>query len=256
MAEFVSMGHSPRSGPNIRMHVHADTWEILFYTEGSGYVTIGRERVPFSPGKIVFMPRGVEHGETGDGVFGCMFLHLRGYSAPRGTIPAYDDDLNRSAATLGRMINREFHLKQPGWQRVTQELLDLLLLYFARWGRERGEPPVVAALKNVLVENLHNPAFRVADALDEMDVCSEHARRLFVHATGQTPLQYLAALRIEEARQMLARGGLSVKEVAQRVGLPDAFYFSRLFRKITGVAPRAYAQRMASTARVNGRAKM
>jgi AraC-like DNA-binding protein len=244
MAEFVSMGHSTHSGPLIRMHSHADTWEILFYTKGSGYVTIGLERVAFLPGKIVFMPQAVEHGETGDGVFGCMFLHFRGYSTHKAAIPAYDDDLNGSAVTLGRMINREFHLKQPGWQRVTQELLDLLMLYFARWGRERRDEPVVLALKNILVEHLHDPQFRVADALDEMDVCSEHARRLFVRSTGKTPLQYLAELRIEEARQMLARGGLSVKEVAQRVGLPDAFYFSRLFRKITGIAPREYAQRM------------
>jgi AraC-like DNA-binding protein len=244
MPEFVSMGHSTHSGPLIRMHSHAETWEILFYTKGSGYVTIGRERVPFSPGKIVFMPQQVEHGETGNGIFGCMFLHFKGYSAPKGTIPAYDDDLNHSAETLGRMINREYHLKQPGWQRVTQELLDLLMLYFARWNRERHDDPMVSELKNVLVEHMHDPDFRVCDALDKMDVCSEHARRLFVRSTGKTPLQYLAALRIEEARQMLATGGLSVKEVAQRVGLPDAFYFSRLFRKTTGVAPREYAVQM------------
>ena len=244
MPEFLSMGESDRSGPHIRMHRHDDSWEILFYTRGTGYVTVGTERVPFGPGKIVFMPRGVEHGETGDGVFACLFLHFRSYSAPKGQIPTFEDDLNRSAETLGRMIHREYHLKQPGWQRVTQELLDLLMLYFARWSRAEREDTLVSELKNMLVENLHDPEFAVAETLDKMDVCSEHARRRFVRSTGRTPLQYLADMRVDAARQLLAAGGLSVKEVAQRVGLPDAFYFSRVFRKTVGISPTEYAKKM------------
>jgi len=82
-------------------------------------------------------------------------------------------------------------------------------------------------------------------------ICPEHARRAFARATGKTPLQYLADLRVEEAKQLLARGGLSVKEVAQRVGVPDPFYFSRLFRKTAGLSPQRYCERLrlSSTAR-------
>ena len=244
MPEFLSVGEAARAGPHIRLHQHDESWEILFYTRGTGYVTVGAERIPFSPGKIVFMPQGVSHGETGDDVFGCLFLNFRSYSGPKSHVPTFEDDLNRSAETLFNMIHREYHLKQPGWQRVTQELLDLLMLYFARWSKQERDDPAVAALKNVLVENLHDPEFSVADALDKMDVCSEHARRLFARSTGKTPLQYLTAMRIDAARQMLAAGGLSVKEVAQRVGLPDAFYFSRLFRKTAGISPTEYARKM------------
>jgi AraC-like DNA-binding protein len=141
------------------------------------------------------------------------------------------------------MLNREFQLKQANWKCVTQELLNLLMLLFARWDRSAPGEPWVAELKSVLVENMHNPDFEVSEALDDLLVCPEHGRRVFARATGKTPLQYLADLRIEESKHLLATGGLSFKEVAQRVGVPDPFYFSRLFRKTAGVSPQQYAQR-------------
>ena len=244
MPEFVSIGLSDSSGPNIRLHTHADTWEILFYTGGAGHVLVGGEPIPFSPGRIVFMPQGVEHGERSNAIFACLFLHMKGYDGRAGHPPIFEDDASGSAETLARMLNREFHLKQANWRRITQELLDLLMLLFARWECATPDEPLVADLKRELVDNLHNPDFDVSAALNKLLMCPEHARRIFACATGKTPLQYLTALRIEEAKQLLARGGLSVKEVAHRVGVPDPLYFSRLFRKSAGRSPQQYAQRL------------
>jgi AraC-like DNA-binding protein len=244
MPEFVFIGLSDCSGPNIRLHTHADTWEILFYTRGSGHVLVGGEPIPFTPGRIVFMPQGVEHGERSNATFACLFLHMKGYAGRASPPPMYEDDASGSAETLARMLNREFHLRQANWRRVTQELLDLLMLLFARWERATPDEPWVAALKAELVDNLHNPDFDVNAALNKLLLCPEHARRIFARATGKTPLQYLTGLRIEEAKQLLARGGLSVKEVAHRVGVPDPFYFSRMFRKSAGLAPQQYAERL------------
>jgi len=244
MAEFVSIGMSTASGPFIRMHSHEETWEILFYTGGSGIVTVGTEKVPFAPGTIVFMPRGVEHAERGDGEFACIYLHFRNYACRPGHVPQYRDDSSGSAETIARMLNREYHLKQPNCQRVTQELLDLLLLYFRRWDRARPLSPLVEELRAVLVDNLHDPDFDVAAALERMPVFSEHVRRVFARETGRTPLQYLLDLRVDEARRLLATNTLNVKQVSHRVGMMDPFYFSRIFRKATGIAPREYARKM------------
>jgi AraC-like DNA-binding protein len=244
VAEFVSIGMSAAAGPLIKMHSHQDTWEILFYTGGSGVVTVGREDIPFAPGKIVFMPPRVEHAEKGDGEFACIYLQMRRYAGAPGRVPAYDDDPGGSAETLARMINREYHLKAPNWRRVTQELLDLLLLYFKRWDAAKPSDPMADELRSTMVEHLHDPDFDVGKALDGMPVSSEHMRRVFKKETGKTPLQYLTDLRIDEARHVLATGTLSVKQVAQRVGIRDALYFTRLFTRATGVSPREYTRRL------------
>lgn len=65
--------------------------------------------------------------------------------------------------------------------------------------------------------------------------------RLFKRETGESLFQYLARLRLERATGLLLQEGLSIREVAARVGIDDPFYFTRMFKKQYGVAPSEYA---------------
>lgn len=65
-------------------------------------------------------------------------------------------------------------------------------------------------------------------------------RLLFRDATGMAPLEYITALRLNHARQLLVQTESSLGEVAQAVGYPDQFYFSRIFKEHTGLTPSAY----------------
>lgn len=67
-----------------------------------------------------------------------------------------------------------------------------------------------------------------------------HFARLFKRITGQTPHAYLASLRIEQARRLLAETDLSVAEVGDRVGYQSASHFGKLFRQATGMTPTAF----------------
>lgn len=64
--------------------------------------------------------------------------------------------------------------------------------------------------------------------------------RLFKNAYGISMQKYLITLRISEAKQLLARG-YNVKQSAKMVGYEDAFLFSKLFKKYTGISPKTYA---------------
>jgi AraC-like DNA-binding protein len=63
-----------------------------------------------------------------------------------------------------------------------------------------------------------------------------HAR--FKATTGKSPLQYIKALRLTRARQMLTEGGL-VKAVAHKVGYESESQFSREYRRFFGAPPSA-----------------
>lgn len=61
--------------------------------------------------------------------------------------------------------------------------------------------------------------------------------RRFTKAAGMTPLNYVHALRLEEAKQMLETTDLPIEAIANEAGYEDASFFGRLFRRETGLTP-------------------
>ncbi|MDT0344908.1 substrate-binding domain-containing protein [Streptomyces litchfieldiae] len=71
-------------------------------------------------------------------------------------------------------------------------------------------------------------------------VSEDHLGRLFHRELGLTLWEYLTRLRIKRAKERLQHTDDSVQTVARAVGFHDRAYFSRVFRRVTGVAPHAY----------------
>jgi len=76
--------------------------------------------------------------------------------------------------------------------------------------------------------------------------------RRFRAATGFSPIEYVQALRVEEAKQMLETDRLSNDDVGAEIGYYDPASFRRVFKRGTGLSPAAYRkkfQRIAQIAR-------
>ena len=65
---------------------------------------------------------------------------------------------------------------------------------------------------------------------------------------GRRPIDYVHALRIERARQLIEAGAGSIDDVGYQVGYEDLAFFRRLFRRTTGVTPAAYRRKYAPIA--------
>jgi transcriptional regulator GlxA family with amidase domain len=69
--------------------------------------------------------------------------------------------------------------------------------------------------------------------------------RRFDAATGQRPIEYVHALRIEAARERLETGSDAIDDVGFQVGYEDPTFFRRLFKRTTGLTPAAYRRKYA-----------
>lgn len=78
-------------------------------------------------------------------------------------------------------------------------------------------------------------------AAAEIPLSPGRLSRLFVEETGRGFSDFLTEVRIEKAKELLAEPGASVKLVSAACGYPDPNYFARLFKKVTGYTPSAFA---------------
>lgn len=116
-------------------------------------------------------------------------------------------------------------------------------LPFAAMGRpRRHDDAVVARAQRWLSEHYAEP--HPVSAMVRLSGLAERTfKRRFRAATGYSPVDYVLALRIEEAKQLLEREELPVEEVAVQVGYADPSAFRRLFSRRVGVSPARYRRR-------------
>ncbi|MBM7702621.1 AraC family transcriptional regulator [Metabacillus iocasae] len=68
----------------------------------------------------------------------------------------------------------------------------------------------------------------------------DYIARSMKKTMGVGPVEYLQQYRISQSKILLATTDMKIKEVAEKVGIQDDTYFSRLFRKKEGVSPNRY----------------
>lgn len=72
------------------------------------------------------------------------------------------------------------------------------------------------------------------------NISYEYFRRIFENVFGVSPVKYLNKLRIDRAKELLNSGMYTVADVAFQSGFSDISYFSRFFKKETGLSPSEY----------------
>jgi AraC-like DNA-binding protein len=105
-------------------------------------------------------------------------------------------------------------------------------------GGARGVDRAVAFMH----EHLREPV-----SLDELAEAAQfspsHLYYLFKQSTGCAPVEYFLRLKIRTAAREVRFSNAPVKDIAAAYGFEDPYYFSRLFKRIIGIAPMGYRRR-------------
>jgi AraC family transcriptional regulator, arabinose operon regulatory protein len=83
----------------------------------------------------------------------------------------------------------------------------------------------------------HHLPLRLAELAELAELSPSQFTRAFRSAIGTSPIDWLRQTRIEQAKRRLRESADTLKEIATQVGYGDQFYFSRDFKRMTGVSP-------------------
>ncbi len=87
------------------------------------------------------------------------------------------------------------------------------------------------------IENNYSSRIQAQDIYKELYISERALYYLFKTNTQETFLEFLTRYRIDKAKHFLLTSTMSISQVAERVGIKDHYYFSRLFKKHTGLTP-------------------
>lgn len=163
--------------------------------------------------------------------------------------PVSDEKLRQALESMAA----EMENGAAGWKEVINSLVHQLSVYLLREHInvrrsdeiELSRVGLVDRRLRRAIEFMHDNCGREL-SLSEIAAAAYlsefHFARLFKKITGLTPHAYLAGLRIERARRLLAESDLSIVEVGAMVGYASQSHFTKIFREATGLTPRAFRQ--------------
>ncbi|GLK79171.1 helix-turn-helix domain-containing protein [Methylopila turkensis] len=154
-----------------------------------------------------------------------------------------------SASRVLEMLSIEAEQGDAASSLFAEQAVDLLCLQLVRAHSSLGAAPA-APRKGLADWQVKRVTTYMRDFLDRelgldelaglVDLSRHHFCTAFRLATGQTPHEWLVALRMTRARQLLASHDLPVTSVALAVGYQTPSAFASSFRKATGVTPTAF----------------
>ncbi|GGG58981.1 response regulator transcription factor [Paenibacillus radicis (ex Gao et al. 2016)] len=80
------------------------------------------------------------------------------------------------------------------------------------------------------------------DLANQFFMNPSYISQLFKKEVGETFTAYVAKLRVAQACELLERGDSSIQDIAEKIGYRDYFYFTRIFKKLTGQTPTQYRE--------------
>ena len=99
----------------------------------------------------------------------------------------------------------------------------------------RGIEAAVSYMKNHLKE-----AITLEELAASANFSSSYLAQLFREYSSYSPVEYFLRMKIQAAAKDIIFTDLSIREIAEVYGIDDPYYFSRLFKKITGLSPVQY----------------
>jgi len=226
---------------------HTDHTQVFYQIAGEAALKYSSGRRTVSNGDMLVIPpqrsflyssqRGLKYhwfavAGAWPRVFGAPGIHVLS--------PGYDSEIEAMLVEMREILI----LRKPGYPLRSVGVFYELMARVEEISGSSTTPESTypESVRNAIIflrENYAIP-FNAAHTAAAVGLSQSHLRALFEKWLGESPKQFHTRCRINQARRLLSEQRLPVFEVAYHVGFTDAHHFSRVFKKMTGVAPSHY----------------
>lgn len=244
-----------------------DFWEMVYVDRGRVLVKRDAEEIVLSQGEVIFHRPNEFHSiralDSSPNFFVVSFVspspamkYFEGYhtvldksltpfissvireAEATYEIPKNDPDLHRLKKKADAPIGGEQLIKT-----YLEQLFVLLIRKITSGDRasvfpskESMENHLVTAIKNMLAEKIDTPV-RVGDICAALGYSESYLGKLFREQTGETIAAYAVRIRVKRAKQLIREGRYNFTEISDALAFDNPQYFSRVFRRVTGMSP-------------------
>lgn len=247
-------------------HRH-DFFEVLYLLKGSGFHVIDGNKYEIGPPCVFFMSPGQAHKlELSHDIEGYIFIftsdfYLLNRSNQNSLIEFpffYTIHQDNPPLLLGNEHDIRFleslfrrsiaEITRPGNYTLDllRSLLDLILTTCAsRYQatenlRNKGKGQILVKRFFHLVEENNQKNLSLSDYANMIGVTANHLTQTVKLLTGKTSSQIVKAKQLLEIKRLLVHTNLSVSEIANQLNFEDQSYFTKFFKRETGLTPLQY----------------
>jgi len=262
--EVHSIGHFSDMPEHYAARTRSLDYLLIWVLGGRGWGQSEGHRVSVRPGHLLLFRKGPAHAYGSDRAdpWNILWVHFDGRAA---------GELARQVRGFGD--HQGLRIDLGAQERIHDRFLELVSLpagaalqaddlpHCLLWGllglildrlrqgaaaAQRGDRVVgnqrleaVYRLQGYIQQHLAEP-IRLSHLARAASMSGSQLGRLFHRLFRTSPIEYVIAQRVGRASVLLTETNLSVKQVGLAVGYADPYYFSRIFKNSTGLAPRAY----------------
>lgn len=255
---ITDIGYYPKARFHYRKRPIGSEQNILIYcVEGIGKVTIRSNSFTIEPGEYFIIPSHIPHRYKSDEkspwtIYWCHFKGEQADAIVQALIAKASSFKSKVEFVEERinLFNNLYLNLEKGYSQENLIYVNILFLQYLSTFlfSERSSASLKDNIDDFLEKSISfmqeniDQNFTLSDFAAHMNYSASHFSYRFRNKTGFSPIEYFNQLKIQKASQYLQFTDLRINEIACKVGINDAYYFARLFRKTMGFSPKGYRQ--------------
>ena len=255
-AYITDIGYYPKARYHYRERAHGSEQHILLYCQdGKGTAVINGEEYQLNPGEFMVIPKEIPHNYAADEAtpWTIYWIHFKGnivtglidnFISKNGNFKSFVEH----NATRTHLFEDLYQNLEMGYSNENLCYVNLCLLHFLssflfrenyNFADKKQSIDIVNISIGFMQKNI-DKMLTLKEMAEGVHLSGSHFSFVFRKKTGFSPIEYFNHLKVQKATQYLLFTDLRIKEIADKLGIEDPYYFTRMFTKLMGMSPGTY----------------